>query len=47
VVDDLKAALPAAETYVHDGGGHHLQEDEPEWVSEKIDLFFSTNIGRT
>lgn len=41
VIEDLKAILPQAESYVHEGGGHHLQEDEPEWVQEKILEFFS------
>ncbi len=40
VIDSLEAALPKAESFVHIGGGHHLQEDEPEWVSEKITSFF-------
>jgi triacylglycerol lipase len=40
VIDDLESALPAAESHVHLGGGHHLQEDEPEWVSEKLSEFF-------
>lgn len=40
VIDALEAALPQAESYVHIGGGHHLQEDEPEWVAEKITSFF-------
>lgn len=40
VIDDLEAALPEADSHVHVGGGHHLQEDEPEWVSEKLSEFF-------
>jgi pimeloyl-ACP methyl ester carboxylesterase len=38
----LEKALPPAgfESHVHTGGGHHLQEDEPDWVAEKIDGFF-------
>lgn len=40
VIDDLLKALPDAESEVHIGGGHHLQEDEPEWVAEKISTFF-------
>ncbi|MGZ6478121.1 MAG: alpha/beta fold hydrolase [Bdellovibrionales bacterium] len=42
VIDDLEAALAASESHVHIGGGHHLQEDSPEWVAGKIDTFFST-----
>jgi pimeloyl-ACP methyl ester carboxylesterase len=44
VIDDLEAALVASESHVHIGGGHHLQEDEPEWVQEKIDAFFQTRL---
>jgi abhydrolase domain-containing protein 6 len=42
MIDSVKAALPQAETEVHLGGGHHLQEDEPEWVADKIRTFFKT-----
>ncbi len=27
---------------VHSTGGHHLMEDEPDWVNEKIHTFFTT-----
>lgn len=40
VIDDLETALPKAQSLVHVGGGHHLQEDEPEWVAEKLTAFF-------
>lgn len=40
VIDALESALEAKESHVHLGGGHHLQEDEPEWTSEKIRAFF-------
>lgn len=40
IIDALESALPKAESHVHIGGGHHLQEDEPEWVAEKITSFF-------
>lgn len=40
VIEALEAALPEAESHVHMGGGHHLQEDEPEWVADKITTFF-------
>lgn len=29
-------ALPNARTEIHATGGHHLMEDEPQWVNEKI-----------
>jgi len=41
VIDDLTQALASSEIHVHIGGGHHLQEDEPEWVSTKITDFFT------
>ncbi len=40
VIDRLSAALPKALTMIHVGGGHHLQEDEPEWVAEQLSDFF-------
>lgn len=40
VIDGLMKVLPEAEFFVHEGGGHHLQEDEPEWVAEKIRAHF-------
>ncbi|NJL24277.1 MAG: alpha/beta hydrolase [Calothrix sp. SM1_5_4] len=40
VIDELESALVKAESEVHVGGGHHLQEDEPEWVAGKIQAFF-------
>lgn len=47
VIDELKAALTAADSHVHLGGGHHLQEDEPEWVRQKIVEFFTSTTGST
>lgn len=40
VIDQLEHAVPTAESIVHLGGGHHLQEDEPAWTSEKLTQFF-------
>jgi pimeloyl-ACP methyl ester carboxylesterase len=40
VIEDLKAALRASESHIHDGGGHHLQEDDPDWVASRIVEFF-------
>lgn len=40
-IDDLEAALGATSRHVHETGGHHLQEDEPEWVAQHIVEFFS------
>ena len=43
VIDALESAVAGHESYRHETGGHHLQEDEPEWVAEKIDTFFKTS----
>ena len=40
VIDQLSTALPEAVTVIHVGGGHHLQEDEPEWVADQLSDFF-------
>lgn len=44
VIDTLEAALPKAESHVHIGGGHHLQEDEPEWVADHLTAFFKSSV---
>lgn len=44
VINELESALPEAESHVHEGGGHHLQEDEPEWVGQKIVEFFARKL---
>ena len=40
VITGLEHVLPKAQSHVHLGGGHHLQEDEPEWTAEKLTQFF-------
>lgn len=40
VIDDLEAALTKSESHIHLGGGHHLQEDEPEWTADRLISFF-------
>ncbi len=42
LIERLKVALPRAKSAVHSSGGHHLQEDEPQWVADKIRTFFTT-----
>jgi abhydrolase domain-containing protein 6 len=42
MIEGVKAALPRVEMEIHHGGGHHLQEDEPNWVADKIRAFFKT-----
>ena len=42
VIDALEAAVHGHQSHRHETGGHHLQEDEPEWVAGKIDAFFRT-----
>ncbi len=39
VIELLAKRIPSMKVYVHSSGGHHLQEDFPEWVSEKIQNF--------
>lgn len=40
VIKALESAVGAHASHRHETGGHHLQEDEPAWVAEKIDAFF-------
>lgn len=40
VMDGLQSALAAYDSHFHEGGGHHLQEDDPDWVARKIVEFF-------
>jgi len=35
----LHQDLPQSPYFVHPTGGHHLQEEEPEWVSQQIDNY--------
>ncbi len=35
----LHKSLPQSAYFVHPTGGHHLQEEEPEWVAEHIEKF--------
>lgn len=44
VMDDLEAALAKEKSVVHKGGGHHLQEDDPEWVAKRIVEFFARRL---
>jgi pimeloyl-ACP methyl ester carboxylesterase len=37
--ENLHKSLPKSAYFVHPTGGHHLQEEEPEWVAEKIEDF--------
>lgn len=43
VMEDLKVALPEALSAFHEGGGHHLQEDDPDWVARHIVEFFKNS----
>lgn len=40
VIDELESVLANFESHVHEGGGHHLQEDEPHWVANHLTEFF-------
>jgi len=43
VIDQLARTLPQATLLTHDGGGHHIMEDEPVWTAETIVKFVSEN----
>jgi len=43
VLKTLEASLAAEETHIHEGGGHHLQEDDPDWCAGKIQTFFASD----
>lgn len=36
----LHRLLPQSQFYFHNEGGHHLQEDEPQWVNQSLIQFF-------
>jgi abhydrolase domain-containing protein 6 len=38
VVEQLQSSLKKCRVKIHENGGHHLQEDDPQWVAEQ---FFS------
>lgn len=40
VIAEVQQCLPNVQLAVQEDGGHHLQEDHPEWVAEKILTFF-------
>ena len=40
-VERLIQALPHAELVVHEHGGHHIMEDEPDWIAQEIEKFLS------
>lgn len=43
VMTDVIAHIPHAKFFVHASGGHHLMEDEPEWVAEHMRHFLTSN----
>jgi pimeloyl-ACP methyl ester carboxylesterase len=40
-LDRLVELLPQATLVVHEGGGHHIMEDEPEWTATLVEKFIS------
>ena len=42
VIEELTQVLPKVVSQIHDGGGHHLQEDEPEWVADHLTRFLAS-----
>lgn len=43
VVENLCQILPSARLLIHEKGGHHLMEDDPDWLSERLVEF----VGRS
>ncbi len=43
VIDQLTRTLPNSTLLTHEGGGHHIMEDEPLWTAETIVKFVSEN----
>jgi pimeloyl-ACP methyl ester carboxylesterase len=43
VIQKIAESNPRFSIVEHPVGGHHLMEDEPEWVNEKIQSFFLLN----
>lgn len=41
VIKSLEATLKKSYVKIHSGAGHHLQEDEPEWVAQQFNSFVS------
>lgn len=39
----IQALYPQAKVLTHPTGGHQLQEDEPQWLSEQISHFFNSH----
>lgn len=39
VMTDTLAEIPTAQFFVHPSGGHHLMEDEPDWVIDRMNRF--------
>ncbi len=39
----IQKTISHSQLFVHDSAGHHIQEEEPEWVSEKMTEFFLTS----
>lgn len=39
VIEQLHSTLKKSTVKIHQSGGHHLQEDEPEWVARQIFTF--------
>jgi pimeloyl-ACP methyl ester carboxylesterase len=40
-IDKLMRILPDAQLIVHERGGHHLMEDDPDWTAKRIEEFVS------
>ncbi len=35
----IQKSIPHSQLVIHEGGGHHIQEEEPEWLAGQIEKF--------
>lgn len=45
-IDRIVKEIPNVKTEFHSTGGHHLMEDEPQWVNEKLFSFLDEGLPR-
>ncbi|MEQ1877087.1 MAG: alpha/beta hydrolase, partial [Bdellovibrionia bacterium] len=43
-VQELLSHLPSSEFAEHPTAGHHAMEDDPAWILEKVQNFFSQKV---
>lgn len=42
-IERLVGVLPQGELLIHEEGGHHIMEDEPEWLADTLKSYFSSH----